>query len=142
MRTVGRKRAESVPHRPLPVHVPVALRSSSMETRLTLPPVSTPDRRSRRNPHSPVIKHSITLAGNKTSISLENQFWHGLREIARRENSAVCALIEQIDTDRTRHNLSSAVRLYVLNYFKTRTSQQILPNARPELPANRTVAAS
>jgi predicted DNA-binding ribbon-helix-helix protein len=110
-----------------------------METRLT---VSTPDRRSRRYPQSPVVKRSITLAGNKTPISLENQFWDGLREIARRENSAVCALIEQVDTDRTRHNLSSAVRLYVLNYFKARTSHQAFPNAPPELPANRTVAAS
>jgi len=79
-----------------------------------------------------VIKHSITLVGNKTSISLEDQFWDGLREIARREKRAVCALIEQIDTDRTRHNSSSAVRLYVLNYFKTRTSHQTFPNAPPE----------
>jgi|SRR5215475_10583581 len=86
-----------------------------METRLT----PSADRRSRRNPHSPVIKRSIMLAGNKTSISLENQFWDALHEIARRENSAVCALIEQIDTDRTSHNLSSAVRLYVLNYFQS-----------------------
>ncbi len=37
--------------------------------------LSTPDRKARRNPHSPVLKHSIRLAGNKTSISLENQFW-------------------------------------------------------------------
>src|SRR5215475_1537118 len=109
-----------------------------METRLT----PSADRRSRRNPHSPVIKCSIMLAGNKTSISLENQFWDGLREIARRENSAVRALIEQIDTDRTSHNLSSAVRLYVLNYFKARTSHQTFPNAPYELPANRTVSAS
>ena len=113
-----------------------------METRLTLSAVSTPDRRSRRNPHSPVIKRSITLAGNKTSISLENQFWDGLNEIAAAKNISMCALIEQIDTDRTRHNLSSAVRLYVLNYFKARTSHQTLPNAPPELPANKTVAAS
>jgi predicted DNA-binding ribbon-helix-helix protein len=41
--------------------------------------LSTPDRKARRNPYSPVHKRSIRLAGNKTSISLENQFWNCLR---------------------------------------------------------------
>jgi len=84
--------------------------------------ISTPDRKARRNPNSPVHKHSIRLAGNKTSISLENQFWDSLREIARSKNIPVDTLIERIDTGRARHNLSSAVRLFVLEYFRTRTS--------------------
>jgi predicted DNA-binding ribbon-helix-helix protein len=94
-----------------------------METRLRHSDVSTPDRRGRRSPHSPVLKHSVRLAGNKTSISLENQFWYCLRDIARSENIPVDALIERIDTDRTRHNLSSAVRLFVLEYFRMRTNR-------------------
>jgi predicted DNA-binding ribbon-helix-helix protein len=85
--------------------------------------LSTPDRKARRNPYSPVHKRSIRLAGNKTSISLENQFWNCLREIARSENVPVDTLIERIDTDRTWHNLSSAVRLFVLEYFRTRTNR-------------------
>jgi predicted DNA-binding ribbon-helix-helix protein len=80
--------------------------------------LSTPDRK----PNSPVHKHSIRLAGNKTSISLENRFWNCLREIARGENIPVDTLIERIDTDRSGHNLSSAVRLFVLEYFRMRTN--------------------
>ena len=85
--------------------------------------LSTPDRKARRNPHSPVLKRSIRLAGNKTSISLENPFWNCLREIAHSENIPVDTLIERIDTERTRHNLSSAVRLFVLGYVRTRTNR-------------------
>jgi predicted DNA-binding ribbon-helix-helix protein len=96
-----------------------------METRLRRSDVSTSDRKARRNQHSPVLKRSIRLAGNKTSISLENQFWNCLREIARRENIAVDTLIERIDTDRTDHNLSSAVRLFVLDYFRMHTNREI-----------------
>jgi predicted DNA-binding ribbon-helix-helix protein len=88
-----------------------------METKLT---ISTSRRKSRRYTYSPVVKHSITLVGHKTSITLENQFWEGLREIAGGENVAVSTLVERIDTYRTNDNLSSAIRLYVLDYFKTR----------------------
>jgi predicted DNA-binding ribbon-helix-helix protein len=113
-----------------------------MKPMRTFSAVSTADGKSCRNPRSPVLKRAIRLAGNKTSISLENQFWDGLHEIARNENIRLYTLIERIDTNRTRHNLSSAVRLFVLDYFKTRTSQQIFPNTSPQLPANRTAAVS
>jgi predicted DNA-binding ribbon-helix-helix protein len=73
---------------------------------------------------SPVIKHSIILNGHKTSVSLEDQFWAGLREIAARENMAVSALVERIDNGRTGHNLSSAIRVFVLAHFRARTGQQ------------------
>jgi len=80
-----------------------------METRLTHSDVSTPDRKPRRHSYSPVLKRSVRLAGNKTSISLENQFWNCLREIAHSENIAVDTLIERIDIDRTRHNVCGSV---------------------------------
>ncbi|MGB7715962.1 MAG: ribbon-helix-helix domain-containing protein [Pseudolabrys sp.] len=102
-----------------------------METRLTHSHVSTPDPKARRHPNSPVLKRSIRLAGNKTSISLENQFWNCLREIAGSENIAVDALIERIDTDRTRQNLSSAVRLFGLDYFRMRTSRETFARSEP-----------
>jgi predicted DNA-binding ribbon-helix-helix protein len=73
---------------------------------------------------SPVIKHSIILNGHKTSVSLEDQFWDGLREIASGENVAVSTLVERIDHGRTGHNLSSAVRVFVLAHFRARTGQQ------------------
>jgi predicted DNA-binding ribbon-helix-helix protein len=67
-----------------------------------------------------VVKHSIALAGHKTSVSLEDQFWDGLHEIAHREGVTTTELIERIDTERTRHNLSSAIRIFVLRHFRER----------------------
>jgi predicted DNA-binding ribbon-helix-helix protein len=67
------------------------------------------------------------LVGHKTSVSLEDQFWDGLHEIAASEGVTTCALIERIDTKRTVHNLSSAIRLYVLNHFRNGS----LPNPTP-----------
>ena len=75
--------------------------------------------KNHRNPASPVAKRSIMLAGNKTSVSLEKSFWDGLNEIAAEERITRSALIERIDTDRIDHNLSSSIRIFVLNYFKT-----------------------
>ena len=65
-----------------------------------------------------VIKRSIVLDGHKTSVSLENEFWDGLREIAHRERTTVRTLVGRIDRDRSNFNLSSAIRVFVLNYFK------------------------
>jgi predicted DNA-binding ribbon-helix-helix protein len=84
-----------------------------METRLTSATASTPY-------HSPVIKHSIMLAGHKTSVSLEDQFWDGLHEIAVNKGVSTKTLIELVNTNRTFHNLSSAIRLFVLDHYKKR----------------------
>jgi predicted DNA-binding ribbon-helix-helix protein len=68
---------------------------------------------------SVVFKHSIFINGRKTSVSLENAFWHGLREIADQENMTVPMLIEQIDRNRNTCNLSSAIRLFVFNHLRS-----------------------
>jgi predicted DNA-binding ribbon-helix-helix protein len=73
---------------------------------------------------SPVIKRSILLAGHKTSVSLEEAFWQGLKEIANRRSISVSALIGMIDTRRSEGNLSSGIRLFVLDYFRTLASPQ------------------
>jgi len=67
---------------------------------------------------SPVVKRSIMLAGHKTSVSLEDAFWEGLKEIAGRRKISGSALIGQIDAQRGDGNLSSAIRLFVLDYFR------------------------
>ena len=67
---------------------------------------------------SAVIKRSIILNGHKTSVSLENEFWHGLREIARHEHTTVPMLVERIDRSRDICNLSSAIRVFVFNHFR------------------------
>lgn len=69
---------------------------------------------------SVVIKRSIILDGHKTSVSLENEFWAGLREIADFKKTTVSALVGQLDRERDNCNLSSAIRVYVFNHFRLR----------------------
>jgi predicted DNA-binding ribbon-helix-helix protein len=68
---------------------------------------------------SPIIKRSIVVAGHKTSVSLENEFWAGLRDIAKSTQTTLSDLITEIDDQRSQANLSSALRLHVLSYFKS-----------------------
>ncbi len=65
-------------------------------------------------------KHSITIRGHRTSISLENEFWDCLRTIADLKNLTIAALITEIDETRKQEdNLSSAARLYVLSQLRS-----------------------
>jgi len=59
-------------------------------------------------------KHTITIAGHMTSISLEDVFWQALQDEAARQEISVAALVAQIDKDRTT-GLSSAIRVYLFN---------------------------
>ena len=74
---------------------------------------------------SQVFKRSVAIGQHKTSISLEAGFWDGLKEVAAHEKISVAALITRIDTDREHANLSSTVRLYVLDYYR-RLAEQAL----------------
>ncbi len=65
-----------------------------------------------------VIKRSLTIAGHRTSVSLEGAFWEALKDIARRRGSSVNALVAEIDERRT-GNLSSAVRVFVLEHSRS-----------------------
>jgi predicted DNA-binding ribbon-helix-helix protein len=67
---------------------------------------------------SPVIKRSIVIAGHKTSVSLEDAFWTSLKDIADDRNVTLSDLVSSIDTDRQQGNLSSAIRLFVLNHYR------------------------
>jgi len=67
---------------------------------------------------SPVIKRSIVIAGHKTSVSLEDAFWRGLKEIANGREMTLSDLVASIDTDRRHGNLSSAIRLFVLDHYR------------------------
>ena len=73
-------------------------------------------RKKRETMKSAIVKRSVSLAGHKTSISLEDAFWNYLREIAEREKLSVQALIGRIDAERGEQNLSSAIRLFVLEH--------------------------
>ena len=68
-----------------------------------------------------IIKRSITIKGHSTSISLENSFWDGLNEIAKMRNISTASLVAEIDKNRNskqEYGLSSAVRVFILNYFR------------------------
>lgn len=62
-----------------------------------------------------MAKRSLTIAGHRTSISLEEAFWNGLRAIADRRAVSLAALVAEIDRTRGEKNLSSAIRLFVLD---------------------------
>jgi predicted DNA-binding ribbon-helix-helix protein len=68
---------------------------------------------------SPVVKRSIVLAGHKTSVSLEDAFWKGFKEIAARRLMTLSELIGTIDSQRQHGNLSSALRLFVLEFYRS-----------------------
>ena len=73
---------------------------------------------------SPVIKRSIVIAGHRTSVSLEDAFWKALKEIAQARHASLAELIGTIDDQRQTGNhtgnLSSAIRVFVLDHYRGR----------------------
>ena len=67
---------------------------------------------------SAIIKRAIMIDGHKTSISLEDAFWSSLKEIAHAEGATMSELVAKIDKTREQGNLSSAVRLFVLDQVR------------------------
>ena len=82
---------------------------------------------------SSVVKRSIVIAGHKTSISLEDAFWRHLKDIAHSRQATLSTLVGDIDQAREHGNLSSAIRLFVLEYFRTHGIQ---PNTSPREPGS------
>jgi predicted DNA-binding ribbon-helix-helix protein len=69
-----------------------------------------------------VIKRSVVVAGHKTSVSLEDAFWSGLQEIAISRRMTLSELVGEIDKERQHTNLSSALRLFVLDFYRGQVS--------------------
>ncbi|MBL4805579.1 MAG: ribbon-helix-helix domain-containing protein [Alphaproteobacteria bacterium] len=65
-------------------------------------------------------KHSVNIHGHQTSITLENEFWLALKDEANKEGVSTNTLIGRIDDNRGDHNLSSAIRLYILQKLQER----------------------
>lgn len=65
-----------------------------------------------------IIKRSVAIAGHRTSVSLEQEFWEELKRLATERGISVNALIADIDARRARTNLSSAIRLEILADLK------------------------
>jgi len=71
-----------------------------------------------------ITKHSIVIAGHKTSVTLEAEFWKSVHEIAETRGESLSQLITSIDEDRQFANLSSAIRLFVLRFYRDQSDQR------------------
>jgi predicted DNA-binding ribbon-helix-helix protein len=86
---------------------------------------------------SPVVKRSIVIAGHKTSVSLEDAFWRGLKEIATGRGLTLSEMVGGIDSARAQGNLSSTLRLFVLDHYRA----QIADEAGTNLPKSNVLQA-
>jgi len=68
---------------------------------------------------SGIVKRSVVVDGHKTSVSLEDQFWNDLKAIARAHGATLSKIVSEIDNTRRQSNLSSALRLFVLDQVRT-----------------------
>lgn len=83
---------------------------------------------------SGILKRSIAVAGHRTSISLEEPFWNALLDLAKADGVSVSALIARIDAVRGTQNLSSAIRVHVL--------ERVRASTRPDEPESEAEAQS
>ena len=89
-----------------------------------------------------VIKRSIVVGGHKTSVSLEDDFWDALKEIAREHRVTLSDLVGSLDEQRQHGNLSSTLRLFVLNHYRPGmpagepAHPHIRPTSKEARPAN------
>ncbi len=68
-------------------------------------------------------KHAITIRGHRTSVSLEPEFWAELKKLAAAQKRPLAALVTEVDADRGKQGLSSALRLYVLQKLLARAGE-------------------
>ena len=72
-----------------------------------------------------MVKRSVVVAGHKTSVSLEEAFWNGMKEILSLCDMTLSELVAEIDSNREQGNLSSAIRLFVLDYFRSSRASRL-----------------
>jgi len=77
---------------------------------------------------SPIVKRSVFVSRHKTSISLEDEFWISLREIAGERRQTVSKLLTDINAERKFANLSSAIRMFVPRHYRELVDQQRIEN--------------
>jgi predicted DNA-binding ribbon-helix-helix protein len=82
-----------------------------------------------------VVKRSVVVGGHKTSVSLEDAFWTSLKDIATRRGLPLSTQIDAIDRTRKTANLSSAIRLFVLDHFRTRAVTSVFIGERQPSPS-------
>ncbi len=91
---------------------------------------------------SAIVKRSIELNGHKTSVSLEDEFWLSLRQIAILKNVTLPVLLQSIDRAREGANLSSAIRVYVLNHYRLQADDDMSDAERTQFQSSQPAARS
>ncbi len=81
---------------------------------------------------TPVIKRSVVIAGHRTSITLEDAFWNALKHIARMRRSTLSALVASINSQRQHGNLSSAIRLFILDHYQSQAVKRVVGVTPPD----------
>ena len=81
-----------------------------------------------------IVKRSIVINGHKTSISLEDAFFSALKDISRQRRLTLTVIITEVDRTRTEGNLSSALRLFVLDFYRSTPPQVLEVPARDRPP--------
>ena len=90
---------------------------------------------------SSVVKRSIVIDGRKTSVSLEDPFWTGLKNIAHTQQVTLSDLVSKIEGTREQSNLSSAIRLFVLHHFRDDKRTEVAEADVSAVGAERTPAS-
>ena len=86
-------------------------------------------------------KRSVIIMNKRTSVCLEDSFWHSLHAIVRIEDTTIEQFIEKVKRERDPHNLSSSVRVAVLEYFQRIVIRDMAGAPPDQLPASDQVAA-
>jgi predicted DNA-binding ribbon-helix-helix protein len=79
-----------------------------------------------------IVKHSVSIAGRRTSISLENEFWDELRKIAAHRHMSISGLIHEIKANRQHGNACSAIRLFVLGFYRDQSATSFTLEAKAQ----------
>ena len=69
---------------------------------------------------SSVVRRTIMIGDHRTSVSVEDAFWNSMKEISGQRDMTLSQLVGEIESNRQQGNLSSAIRLFVLDYFRSR----------------------
>jgi predicted DNA-binding ribbon-helix-helix protein len=77
-----------------------------------------PELNSETRKPSPIVKRSIHVNGHKTSVSVEDDFWNALKEISAMRRIRLSDLVSSIELDRQHANLSSVLRVFVLEHYR------------------------
>lgn len=87
-----------------------------------------------------IQKRSVIIAGHRTSVSLEPEFWAALKDIAQHRGRSINELVTEVDSQR-RGNLSSALRVYVLTYLQSRFAAATEPRESATPPTGEETAS-